>query len=426
MRGYFLSNLNFDGTGGVIASPDADVLGGGSYRYHWARDGGLSMRAFMMSFVSGVTNSSLVQPYMLKYTQFVQKVHDQADPFGESILTEPKFNLPSGSVFSGGWCRPQNDGPSIRATTLMLWANQLIKSGQSDIVKEYLWTGNPNTNYGGVIKRDLDWVADGGWSQETCDLWEEVRSNDFFWNAMVHSRALFEGSVFANLMGDTDSSQRYLKAHQAVNATLMGHWNGQYLFESTNRPLDGAVLAALNDGVADDMPNIFPPTSQYVAATVKAEINAFCSAFPINNNDTLRGVPGVMIGRYPGDNYGGGNPWILLTNHLALVFYRGAEYALRKGEMPTEEALVHWREAMPHMPRKIRSHVEFAEAALAAGDGVLQRIRYHIKGDNFHMAEQIDKNTGFQRSATDLTWSYGTVLKAMYYRGLIGGLLKKN
>lgn len=30
--------------GGVVASPDTDVPGGGSYYYHWMRDGGLSMR----------------------------------------------------------------------------------------------------------------------------------------------------------------------------------------------------------------------------------------------------------------------------------------------------------------------------------------------------------------------------------------------
>lgn len=33
--------------GGVMASPDTDVGVGGSYKYHWARDGALTMRTFM-------------------------------------------------------------------------------------------------------------------------------------------------------------------------------------------------------------------------------------------------------------------------------------------------------------------------------------------------------------------------------------------
>lgn len=57
------------------------------------------------------------------------------------------------------------------------------------------------------------------------------------------------------------------------------------------------------------------------------------------------------------------------------------------------------------------------EALAGAGDGVLLRIREHIKNDDFHCDEQIDKSTGKQTSAKDLTWSYATVLKAMHARG---------
>lgn len=45
MQAFFQANLDLNGTGAVLASPDADVLSGGSYRYHWSRDGALSMRA---------------------------------------------------------------------------------------------------------------------------------------------------------------------------------------------------------------------------------------------------------------------------------------------------------------------------------------------------------------------------------------------
>ena len=41
------------------------------------------------------------------------------------------------------------------------------------------------------------------------------------------------------------------------------------------------------------------------------------------------GKPGVLIGRYPGDGYAGGNPWQLLTAVLAEAFYLGAEATLK-------------------------------------------------------------------------------------------------
>jgi hypothetical protein len=131
----------------------------------------------------------------------------------------------------------------------MLYAQQLIQTGQIALVKQYLWTGdererertvcatvfvernfsqgNDNIYGGGAIKRDLDWAATG-WNTNTCDLWEEVQSNDFFWNRMSHNRfsfffalrfsphssfaqirALYSGALFATLMGDADSAARY-------------------------------------------------------------------------------------------------------------------------------------------------------------------------------------------------------------------------
>lgn len=50
---------------------------------------------------------------------------------------------------------------------------------------------------------------------------------------------------------------------------------------------------------------------------------------------------------------------------------------------------------------------------LRAGDGVLLRVRHHVEPDGFHLAEQIDRNTGVQISALNLTWSYAETLSAM-------------
>jgi len=40
--------------------------------------------------------------------------------------------------------------------------------------------------------------------------------------------------------------------------------------------------------------------------------------------------PGVLIGRYPGDSYAGGNPWQLLTAVTGEFFYLGGQATLKK------------------------------------------------------------------------------------------------
>ena len=44
MRSFFLKNININGSGGIVAAPDYETPGG-SYYYHWMRDGALTMRA---------------------------------------------------------------------------------------------------------------------------------------------------------------------------------------------------------------------------------------------------------------------------------------------------------------------------------------------------------------------------------------------
>jgi hypothetical protein len=58
------------------------------------------------------------------------------------------------------------------------------------------------------------------------------------------------------------------------------------------------------------------------------QIQTFCNEYLINQQDIKNGIPGILIGRYPGDAYAGGNPWQLLTAVLAKSFYQGANLLL--------------------------------------------------------------------------------------------------
>ena len=98
---------------------------------------------------------------MKHYVDWVKNVQSQTDPNGFDIRINPKFELPNGQVYIGGWCRPQTDGPGLRSGTLILFAQKLIDNGQETYAKE---------NVLPLIKYDLDWV-NSNWSSDGCDLW---------------------------------------------------------------------------------------------------------------------------------------------------------------------------------------------------------------------------------------------------------------
>ena len=165
----------------------------------------------------------------------------------------------------------------------------------------------------------------------------------------------------------------------------------------------------MNDG-------FLAPNSVQVANTILTLNDVFNEMFPINGKDTADGYGGILYGRYEGDNYAGGNPWILSTAALAQLYYNGAKVTLETQELPAPEALAKFKKLFNIDENAIMDYRTFAKAAVSAGDDVLYRLRYHTQSYNFHMSEQLDKNTGVEMSATDLTWSYACVLKAMHYR----------
>jgi glucoamylase len=50
----------------------------------------------------------------------------------------------------------------------------------------------------------------------------------------------------------------------------------------------------------------------------------------------------------------------------------------------------------------------------AGGDMMLQALVYH--SDHFELSEQFDASTGYEKSVTDLTWSYAAYLSAVRAR----------
>ena len=67
---------------------------------------------------------------------------------------------------------------------------------------------------------------------------------------------------------------------------------------------------------------------------------------------------------------------------------------------------------------------DLAAAQLAAGDSIMTRMWNKIGGDGGKVDEQIDKYTGKQTSAEDLTWSYANILHALHTRKQVAPLVQ--
>lgn len=258
---------------------------------------------------------------MKSYVNWVKKVQGETDPQGYDVRINPKFELPNGEVYVGGWCRPQTDGPGLRSASLQLFADLLLKNGQQSYVTSTLVQS---------IKFDIDWIL-SNWQSDGCDLWEEVRSNDFFWgrSSFYYTLGLCE-SLF-NKLGDSSYASKCSSTKASIKPTLDAHWTGSFVSESTNRQKDGSVVHAFSSF------EVYSITDEKVAKTMKVLGQTFCSEYALNQQEVKAGVPGILIGRYPGDSYAGGNPWQLLTAVFAKIFYQGASVLLESNGFLKEE-----------------------------------------------------------------------------------------
>lgn len=386
IQSLFEANLDIQGSGMVVAAPDHNTGPGGDYYYAWMRDGALSMGALLET----AQEVSSVEEKMDHWVDWVQRSYQQVDPNGD-IVTEPKFNIPDGTPFSGGWCRPQNDGPGLRAITLMAY------SAKKPSLSARAWS---------LVRQELDWVV-ANYTSQGCDLWEEVRSTDFFWNRYTMRKALIQGSAFAKSVGgDDERSSTYMNSAQEITQLLAKHISPDgFVFEAENRQLDTAVVEAFNVGDMSD--GIFAPLDRAVIMTLNVLSHYFCNAYGVNQNAAQSNVPGILFGRYQGDTYAGGNPWILLTASVATLLYRQSE-AMSTGEIISDP------EAAEVLGKLLGQEVS-ATALLGAGDSILNLVKTFLT-NGMHMNEQIDRDSGILLSAKDLTWNYANVLKAMQSR----------
>eukprot|EP00041_Stephanoeca_diplocostata_P012428 m.208078 g.208078 ORF g.208078 m.208078 type:complete len:464 (-) comp18957_c1_seq2:2071-3462(-) len=421
---HFLQNIDVSSTGAVIASPSTTHP---DYYYHWVRDGAISMDVLLrLSDAPSAWNApdtSVIWSKMKNYAQFGFNAQSQSDPNGIDVEGEPKYyaapSADAGKVYDKPWGRPQNDSPALRALSLIHFAKALLSTGSAsdkDYVQRMLY--NADTQHHTVIKQDLEYVSHH-WGDKSFDLWEEIEGFHFFTRAVQH-RALTEGAAFARVLGDTGAAAYYTQQAAALLETLDSFVQNGVVIETLPphggtqkfEELDSAVtLGVIYGNSVDSSARLGKYTigSSLIDATNQRLDDVFSFEYSINAQNST-----ALWGRYPNDTYNGyeqgqlGNPWVLTTCAAAEYQYRLA--ALHLGADADVNVTA--------------THTRLAQRAMAKGDAYLARVRHFLTAEGLHLPEELNRDTGAQQGANDLTWSYGTAISASLFRQDADALLR--
>jgi len=412
-----LRNISPAGTakGAVVASPSRQNP---DYWYHWVRDAALVMSVIVdqFSMTSVPEKKAYYMDLMWDYTEFSRL--NQMTPTPSGGPGEPKFHV-DGTPFVGPWGRPQNDGPALRALTLMKFARILISESKTEDIRRI----------SSMIKYDLEFVSHH-WREACFDLWEEIKGHHFY-TLIVQHQSLVEGSSYLSLLGDNGAAEWYRKQAEEIKGELNKFWDNEraVIVSTRNRVggidykksnLDSSVLlGVLHAGVSD----IFSVDDPKVQSTVLKLKQTFRTLYSINQS----GPSAAAIGRYPEDKYDGyssageGNPWILITNGFAEYFYRlSRTYLQRKRIIVTPANKPFFKDlgfdlTVGVIDQSDRRFSGLIERLQSEGDEYLVRVKYHIDSDG-QMSEQMNRWSGYLQGARDLTWSYASFLTALQSR----------
>jgi glucoamylase len=298
----------------------------------------------------------------------------------------------------------QTDGPALQTLAILQLFSQLDAATK--------------TVANAVIAANLSFL-EGAYQGGTYNLWEEEYGASFFASA-VQLRC-FE-AITANTFGIPVPGWLSSAIPWLQNA-LTEHWNGHYYQSLLPVPTDRApydpnidiVMAAIYGAVAVTDTQLLA-----TAALLRSQWGDSSSRYfyPINGADQQRGV-GPMLGRYPGDVYDGDldgsgddHPWALCTCNFAELYYRLASTITADGAVPLNANSTQF---FSQVGVDATTTPAAAAAAMhSAGDQMLQAIILH--SDHLELSEQFDAWTGYEKSVSNLSWSYASFLSALRAR----------
>jgi len=400
--------------GSVSASPNTDNP---DYYFHWNRDSALTVRSLLalLPKVEGQPAADSIRAFLADFVRFSEKLQASETPYG---LGEVRFNL-DGSVDESPWSRPQHDGPALRALAMM----DLLALGDA--------AGDGETRRVAllVLKADLDHLS-YAFEAKSYDLWEISFGHHFF-TRLVQLYALERGArewprlarrewskAAVSLRKDLASHWSEADGFYHFSAGKVSNWEGDEVREVGGGRDASAILAVNSAGFTFGEFSLTDPRALASAASVE---EYFRGAYPWNRDHQRA----PAIGRHPGDDYYGGNPWFVLTSAYAELYYR-LSHELREGDRPfavTRDNRAFLGLALGRqlfLGQDIRRDgalaQELAQALRDKGDGFMATMLDAVGSDGA-MAEQFSKEDAKPISADDLTWSYSAFLSAALARG---------
>jgi glucoamylase len=302
----------------------------------------------------------------------------------------------------------QTDGPALQTLAILQLFAQLDPATQTV----------PNA----VVAANLNFLQ-GAYQGQTYNLWEEEYGASFFARSVQLQcvRALTANTLGIPIPGWLGDAATWLE-----NA-LASHWNGEYYQSVLPVPIDSRapydpnidiVMAAIYGGVA-----ITDTKLLATAALVRSQWADPTSKYfyPINGADQQSGL-GPLLGRYPGDLYDGDtdelvgdHPWAVSTAVFAELYYLLAKEISTAGAVPLDQL-----SATFFSQAGVDASTTPAAASSAletAGDQMLQAIVFH--SDHLELSEQFDATTGYEKSVSNLSWSYASFLSAVRAKSAI-------
>ena len=390
--------------GSVVASPvPASYDPDPDYFFHWYRDSAVIIDSLRLLAQDRVLGESALDQFadFVRFSlslegldgrvlvdapawrgrvapDFVRFLRDDADlaaVHGDRIAAETRVNA-DGSLDISSWPRPQNDGPPMRALSLMRWS------------RHFKFNPEVDASLSALLRADLAF-ARRHWNGHCYDIWEEEKGRHYY-ALRLSAAALDEGSIWLTARGFAEEARACRDTAQAIQPVLDTFWlptEGYYrsrILQSgvrSSKELDiSVILAAIH---ADGKGGAECGQDPRMLSTLSRLEALFDSEYAINQNRAPGRGP--AMGRYLGDVYYSGGAYYFSTLGAAEFCFRAAV------------------------------HGDGASSFIERGDAYLETVRAFTP-DSGELSEQFDKNTGVQTSAKQLAWSYAAFISCAVTR----------
>jgi glucoamylase len=329
------------------------------------------------ALVANAAWRSRVTPDFLK---FLRTDADLAGVHGEAVAAETRVN-PDGTLDISSWPRPQNDGPALRALTLLRWS----RSTRFDAPLAAAVSA--------LLRADLAFTQKH-WRDACFDIWEEEKGLHYY-TLCIAAAALETGAGWL-AQHDSDAQARSASEQaQYIRRSLDGYWLedlGYYRSrvlatgQRSAKELDIAVIfAALHGAGGGKAHGVHDPRMHATLARLEA---LFDADYPINHNRPPARAP--AMGRYAGDVYYSGGAYYFSTLAAAEFCFRAADGAAAASQL------------------------------IERGNAFLETVRRFTPPDG-ELSEQFDQKTGVQTSARQLAWSYAAFISCIAARRAVVG-----